>query len=357
MNDPYIYFLIEPNIVFVYRINSLDYVTISDLRDGRDWISFEIHDETEFETFNHRDRQRDREKGFIINENSLNSMVERINQFIQQKRQLQGSPYQTDEVHIVTSESAAGTLRVGIMANKTVIGFPDSFSIGPLWKLDEKKGQMGRQEWLYENINDEQEEHTYENKFQNTLREMNDIPNNLPIYIWYSNNADEQTGLRFYLHLLREKSNDIYLMNSGEANLYKETQSFFHTGQSDPEVLHKYYESNKGKVLLTNKIRNQFHQEWINLSQTKELLRIWDDEEIKGVAEDYYDQLIIKTIMTMGSEDYIRTGVLLGEILTQMDEPINIFFLEYRIRHLVYTGVLALKGIPKSMRHYRVKLK
>jgi hypothetical protein len=32
-------------------------------------------------------------------------------------------------------------------------------------------------------------------------------------------------------------------------------------------------------------------------------------------------------------------------------------FLEYRIRHLVYTGVLELKGIPKSMRHYSVKLR
>ncbi|MGP7817661.1 DUF3658 domain-containing protein [Niallia sp. 01092] len=31
-------------------------------------------------------------------------------------------------------------------------------------------------------------------------------------------------------------------------------------------------------------------------------------------------------------------------------------FIEYRIRDLVYSGILKMKGIPKSMRHYRVML-
>ncbi|WP_238323482.1 DUF3658 domain-containing protein [Planococcus antarcticus] len=30
--------------------------------------------------------------------------------------------------------------------------------------------------------------------------------------------------------------------------------------------------------------------------------------------------------------------------------------MEYRIRYLVYNGTFEIKGIPKSMRHYRVKL-
>ncbi len=40
-----------------------------------------------------------------------------------------------------------------------------------------------------------------------------------------------------------------------------------------------------------------------------------------------------------------------------MDAPPNIFFLEYRIRYLVYSGGFELKGIPKSMHHYSVKLR
>ena len=51
------------------------------------------------------------------------------------------------------------------------------------------------------------------------------------------------------------------------------------------------------------------------------------------------------------------TGMVIGEVLSGMNGLINAFFLEYRIRHLIYSGVLELKGIPKSMRHYSVKLR
>lgn len=58
-----------------------------------------------------------------------------------------------------------------------------------------------------------------------------------------------------------------------------------------------------------------------------------------------------------GSIDFIQTGVFLSELLVRMEEPPNIFFLEYRIRTLVYSGEFELKGIPKSMRHYQVRLR
>jgi hypothetical protein len=32
-------------------------------------------------------------------------------------------------------------------------------------------------------------------------------------------------------------------------------------------------------------------------------------------------------------------------------------FLEYRIRHLIFSGILEIKGNSKSMRYYSVKLK
>lgn len=51
------------------------------------------------------------------------------------------------------------------------------------------------------------------------------------------------------------------------------------------------------------------------------------------------------------------TGTVIDETVKKMDESANVFFLEYRIRHLIYSWVLELKGIPKSMRHYSVKLR
>lgn len=281
-------------------------------------------------------------------------MVEEINRYIQRKRQSQDD--QRSAVHIVTSESAAGSLRVALQHPKTVIGFPDAFSIGPLWRLDEKVGQRTRIEWLYENINDEQEDGQYEHKLNNILREIEDITDHTPIYIWTGNNADEQTGLRFYLYLLRGKSNEIYLMKATE-----EGEDIFHTGQIESESLRKAFDDNKEKKSLTEKERLQFQREWEELAGTKDVLRLWEGDEIKRVPADHYDPLILEVIEKLHSEqetkDFIHTGSVIGEVLVDMDAYIDFYFLEYRIRHLVYSGALELKGIPKSVRHYRVKLR
>ncbi|AJK88421.1 hypothetical protein D0439_14695 [Lysinibacillus fusiformis] len=58
-----------------------------------------------------------------------------------------------------------------------------------------------------------------------------------------------------------------------------------------------------------------------------------------------------------GHVDFIQTGAFLLELLARMEEPPNIFYLEYRIRYLIYNGNLALKGIPKSTRDYYVKIR
>jgi len=342
---------VEPTLVFVYRLETTQYITISDLSSGSNLEAFEI-EKDDFRTFTYTERNSAEGRGYFLQQDDMVKLAEEINRQIQRIRM--GNP--VGPVHIVTSESAAGSLRASLPRPKTVIGFPDSFSVGPLWKLDEKGGQVNRKEWIFEHINYESEDVEYETKFANTLREIEDIPNDVPIYIWFGNNPDEQTGLRFFLYLLREITNEIMLINSTA-----EEEQFFHTAQLDSNVMTRIFERNKRNNPLTENERNDFYQEWENLAQTKEVLRIWSGEEIKGVPEDIYDPLIIETIEILHSQqetkDFIKTAVVVGEIFTQMDTYIDYFFLEYRIRHLVYSGVLELKGIPKSMRHYSVKLK
>lgn len=373
VNYPFIYFFIEPNVVFVYKIETQNYLTVSNLIENGEWQTFELKHENEFKTFNHDENNPLEGKGYFIQQNDMNLMVEVINKYIQKYRHLLSFSassrevgYQAGAVHIVSSESAAGSLRVGLERPKVVIGFPDSFSIGPLWKLDEKIGQLSRNEWFYEHINFEQDDYEYENNIANTLREIEDIAKQVPIYIWYSNNADEQTGLRFLLYLLRDKTNDVYLMNSTE--LYEKyktpestSQHIFHTGHIEPNDLRILFEKNSKNQPLSDQKRIQLQREWNSLSQTTEVLRQWMNNEIKGVQENYHDPLIINTIEKLHNEqeekDFIKTGKVIGEILTEMNGLVNAFFLEYRIRHLIYSGVLDLRGIPKSMRHYSVKLR
>ncbi|WP_285397009.1 DUF1835 domain-containing protein [Lysinibacillus sp. fls2-241-R2A-57] len=355
VNYPFIYFLFESNTVFVYKIKANNYVNASDLIDYSEWQTYELQHHASFETFNHEVNEAIEGCGFCLEHDELCNLVEIINDCIQKHRSVDQRLI-TQAVHIVSSESAAGSVRIALVPPKHVIGFPDCLSIGPLWKLEEKRGQAFRNDWLYENINDEQED-VYQNKLTNTLREIEDISNHVPIYIWYGNNADEQCGLRFFLYLLRDKSNEIFLINTttehGMTNLA--------AGQLNSQQLAQLFVNAKEKKPLTTEERLIFQNEWVTLSHTNDVLRLWIDNEIKGVPENYFDPLIIATIEKLhndqATKDFIKTGAVIAELLPLMIELPSVFFLECRIRYLVYSGVLALKGIPKSMRHYSVKLR
>jgi hypothetical protein len=181
--------------------------------------------------------------------------------------------------------------------------------------------------WLYENINNEQKDYEFENKFTNTLLEIEDIPEEVPIYIWIANNASEQTGARFLLHLLREKTNDIFLLNATVPH-----EEYIYISQMPTEKLRIIYKKGKELKSISNEERNQFQKEWQTLSQTKEVLRLWSNNEIKGMPEDYYDPLIIKTIEKLhnqeDSKDFIKTARVIGETMGKMEELISDSFLE-----------------------------
>lgn len=360
---PFIYFFIKPNVVFVYKIETYDYVNVSDLK-PQGWGTFELYPGETLETFDHKNYQPLEGRSYFIKQEDLVKMVEEINKQIQLYRQKQINQVNLSPVNIVSPEFAAGSLRVGLERPKVVIGFPDFFAIGPLWKLDEKIGQSFRSEWFYENINYEQDDYEYQTKFQNTLREIDDIPNDVPIYLWYGQNAGEQIGIRFILYLLRDKGNQISLLNSTE--LYeqyitseKDDQPISHTGQLEPEDVRLLFEKSKGTKPLSESEIKQLQREWEELSQTKGVLHLWKDGQIIGVSENHFDSLIVETIegihAKQGDKEFIKVGTLIGEIL-QHGVECDSYYLEYRIRHLIYSGVLALKGIPKSMRHYSVKI-
>ncbi|OIK17246.1 hypothetical protein BIV60_00040 [Bacillus sp. MUM 116] len=358
-NYPFIYFFNEPHIVFVYKILTDDYVTMSELSECGEWETYELNRPVEFEAFNHETCTPLVERGYSIQQDPLNIMVGKINELIQKQRKLQQS-IQSGSIHLVSSESTAGALRVGLDRPRKVISFQGFFSIGPVWNLDCQKGQDHRFEWLNENINFEMDDYVLENNFNKTLLEIEDIQREVPIYLWTANNADEQTGLWFILYLLRNKENDIILINAVD-HFQGEEQSVTHSAWLHPDQLSVLFNENKMAKPLSCDERLHYQIEWEQLAQSKEVLRVWENGRIVSVAEDYYDDIIINTIEELHSKhetkDFIRPGMIIAEIYGKLDGVISDSFLEYRIRHLIYNGTLELKGIPKSMRHYRVKLR
>ncbi|QSB08786.1 DUF1835 domain-containing protein [Lysinibacillus fusiformis] len=341
MHYPFIYFLYDTNQVLVYKIQALEYITITDVMRKGEWQGFELQPSELFTAFYHEQSTPQQGWSFFVAQEQLHHLVEIINDYIQQVM----TTTSAQMVHIVCSESAAGSLRVALAPPKYVIGFPEDLSIGPLWKLDEKRGQAFRDKWLRENINDGMDDFVNLNKLMNTIREIQDIPSNLPIYIWYGHNAEEQCGLRFLLYLLRDKTNEIVLIDTGEQ-----------------DAINRHWDIELyAKKKLSAKERLIFQQQWESLAQTKDVCRLWLHQQIQAVPENDYDKLIVSTLRQLheeqGDTDFIHTGTFISALLTRMDAPPNIFFLEYRIRYLVYSGVFELKGIPKSMHHYSVKIR
>ncbi|MEK4522491.1 DUF1835 domain-containing protein [Psychrobacillus sp. FSL W7-1493] len=311
---------------------------------------YEINTPNEFEEFHHENYRPLRSRTWFIKQEIVTDIVEKINSFIQDSLQLHQRS--KGPIHLVSSESAAGSLKVGLPKPHTVIAIPDNLTFGPLGKLDKKTEQKIREEWLFNHINDEQQEGDYASKFSNMLRQIDDIVDSIPIYLWCGNNVAEQIGIRFMVYLLREKKNAIYLITEDKT-------AISYTAHLHSEQIKKIFEQNKDVFPLSSNERSTYIEEWFKLVDSKEVLRIWNGREIIGVSKNYYDFLIQATAETLhnsqSEKEFLPVGEIIAEILNK--EIIDPFFLEYRIRHLTYDGTFHIKGIPKSMHSYKIKLK
>lgn len=264
-----------------------------------------------------------------------------------------------EAIHLVCGESPAGSLAYGLGRKKHfIIGLPDFLAYGPLVNLHEKEGFRRRHEWLIDRINMEMDEYEteYEPRFCKTVEQIKHLPENLPIYIWTAANANEQTGLRFFLYLLKNHANEVYVIHTTAA--YPDEPSI-HTGEIMPEKLRAIFAGNKMNP-LTEEERQAYEEEWLHLSKTDGVLRVWQDNKIVTVPEDYYDKYIIETVKLRHRKqkeaDFIKAARIIGEIYGRFAGHIDDAFLEYRLRSLIYQGVLAIKGVPKGLRYYSVKL-
>ena len=274
-------------------------------------------------------------------------------------------------IHILFGPSPAGSLRAafkenGIDKNEQIISFWDRFSIGPVWRLEEGAGKEARFDWMKNVINNEYGEfQEYKQSFQKTIDQILSIPEGLPITIWTADNAHEQIGLRFGLHLLKERNNDIILINTTKAfgELFKKRNVEYivlHSGEINPDKLQIIYDQGQGRV-LTDHDKEDYENEWLSISDTRETLRIWRNGRTVSVPEDYFDPFIIQKAKKLHREqktkDFMKSARLIGEVLGHLDQYVGDEFLEYRLRKLIEKEVFDVEGSLIAMRYYSVKLR
>lgn len=267
--------------------------------------------------------------------------------------------------HIVFGDSPTGSLKIALKELdlskiEKVITFSDLFSIGPIWNLHSEQGIAHRFEWIKKYLGMEDEElFNYARIFKRTILALEEIPSSQPILIWAGENAHEQTALRLALYLLKDKTNDIFLMQPDE--IFKNRFTALHMGEFSSKQLQQFYEDKKNWHAFTQSERRLLEQEWADLCKEMWVLRRWDNNTVIHVTETFYDEFIINTVKRVQEEqnqhDFIIAPRLIGEIYGHLDQYVGDQFIEYRMIRLALDGVLDLDGIPRSMINYRVKIR
>ncbi|MEF3302155.1 DUF1835 domain-containing protein [Paenibacillus sp. GYB003] len=283
------------------------------------------------------------------------------------QRMLEAEASQSD-IHVVFSLSDAGLLKVtlnelGMRHKSRVLAFNDIFSLGPLDRLELEEGRRRRLQWF-----DERDpRHGYYDLFnrecqiKNVKDQLEQIPESKSITIWCANNAHDQTGLRFVLHVLRERKQPVRMLNVSE--LYEKISAEeppYALGLTERESFRQIVSRFNHVDPLDSGQRRRLGAEWLELSAQGHTLRLWDEGKIVGAGEEALDDLIMSVISQLQrgetADEYVKGGKVVGHIFHRLRQLVSSAFIEYRIWMLIGEGRLSFKGLPYAMHQYSVRL-
>ncbi|WP_164553336.1 DUF1835 domain-containing protein [Brevibacillus marinus] len=274
------------------------------------------------------------------------------------------------DVHIVFGDSAAGSLKTALRElgidsyREKVITISDLLSIGPVWQLHEEIGVRNRREWLNTHLTHEPSTDFaawYLSAFRDALHKISAIDDRCEIAIWSGDNAHDQTGVRFVLYLLRESGNRVVLANATQAYRQRYTRrASLHLGEIMHAQMIRLFQDGQLFQPLSDEDRVKLERQWLTLAASQDVLRIWQDGEIKSVSADYFDACLVQAAQMIHAEqetiEFIKAARLVGEVMGNVQQYVGDQFLEYRLRQLIQDGVFLMEGSLASMRTYSVKL-
>lgn len=275
-------------------------------------------------------------------------------------------------VHIVIGDSFAGSMKYALKelgwadAHK-VITFRENYAIGPLAGLDSPEGRAARRDWFRDHITDSfEDDMEVEEEYSELLDKLAQIPEQARIIVWASGNACEQTGMRHALHLLQSKRNTLAICDACAIceELYNRPDArleYRHSGEIPSDKLQEALLRMDDSSTRSNADLMRLVQEWQAISEQASTLRIWRDGAVLGVPAEYYDSYLLDKLdkLKPPAEDhgYIRAARVIGEAIGYCDQYVGDSYFEYRLRELIYSGILEIKGLPAAMRFYSVRRK
>ncbi|CAM3572496.1 DUF1835 domain-containing protein [Marinicrinis lubricantis] len=281
---------------------------------------------------------------------------------------------ESTHVHVVCGDSFAGSMKhalqnLGWSETHKVITLRENYAIGPLNGLDTSEGRKARSKWFHENISEAFTAYAdVEEEYNDLLDKIERIPDQARMIIWTSRSAREQVGMRHAIHLLSgSKKGNSTSVHDGCAiceKLYNRpdvSMTYLHSGEIPPDKLQQALLHIDEGDRLNDAAIAQLKREWQVISERSGVLRIWRENAVEEVPVDYYDHYLLQKLdkLRPPAEDngFIKAARLIGEAIGYCDQYIGDSYFEYRLRELIYDGVLEIKGVPAAMRYYSVRRK
>jgi hypothetical protein len=207
--------------------------------------------------------------------------------------------------------------------------------------------------------------HNQEHQIGRMIETIIKIPKNKTITIWCGNNAHDQMGLRFAIYLLRNQEQQIHMMNVSEA--YKEIVTClaeevpYAQGLISLDIFREIVKRYEYTMPLNPSNRKRYESEWLELSEQEHMLHLWQNGQIKGVAEEELDSMILAAVYKLQEEEeskggFVRAGRVTAEMFENLHQLVGDQFIEYRLWRLISDGILGFKGLPGALYTFSVRL-
>ncbi|WP_426446501.1 DUF1835 domain-containing protein [Paenibacillus sp. S-38] len=276
--------------------------------------------------------------------------------------------------HVLFSPSDAGLMKVAISRlgkrpESRVLASGELLSVGPLRNLEQGDGRIARFEWFSARYAEfpyaafGQEEYGV----IHWAEELRRIPAHHAVVLWGGENAHDQMGVRLALHLLRERTGPVHLVNVSEA--YARTAERYDpelhpltAGELPMEAVQELLLQGPGEP-LSPEARAQYAAQWLELSEDPHPLRIWRDGRIVPVEEDYFDGPLLEIVKELelqaaeAEDGFVRAGQAVGTAIVRWRQVVGDGFVNYRLLSLISAGRLEFQGLPSAMFRYRVRVR
>ncbi|MBW9173465.1 DUF1835 domain-containing protein [Clostridium estertheticum] len=259
-------------------------------------------------------------------------------------------------VNICFSEGGGGNFGVAIRMNELdsqqkVIVLSDDLSHGPIKgevNIEERInwGSIVDEEEYFENYGADDLKENY-NTFYNEISKINDKDT---LYLWYGS-SQEFCGMLYVLELLKDRNLNIYLINATDTIVKDKDNVYLSRAVGDiiPQYIDKYTSSKQ--KLNSNKYK-QLLATWESLKKDNSILRVFKNEQIKSVEENYFDIDVLKYT----PKEFRRSARIVGPMIGNSEVIIPDDYVFWRVKELVKCGKIDYSGKFGIMREMEIKI-